>query len=92
MMLQAPSIQDCYRDWSDEHGDLPGRFTLQVTIPAGGDDIVPAEAVLPFAWPEGEALEDCVADVLQSTKFTSPGERDFQIMWPVPQVQEAGPE
>lgn len=92
MMLQAPSIQDCYRDWSDEHGELPGRFTLQVTVPAGGEDLVPAEAVLPFVWPEGEDLEDCVADVLQDTRFTPPGDRDFQIMWPVPQVQEAGME
>jgi len=86
MMDQAPAIQDCYRDWSEQHGELPGRFTLQVTVPAGGDDPVPAEAVLPFAWPEGESLEDCIGEVLADTTFVPPGERDFQIMWPVPRV------
>ncbi|NCG20364.1 MAG: hypothetical protein GWP91_15250 [Rhodobacterales bacterium] len=79
-MERTPGIQDCYRDWSQRHGELPGRFTLNLTVPVNDNRV---RATLPYAYPGGAELEDCVNDMLGDAQFTQPDE-DFMMIWPVP--------
>ncbi len=79
-MDRTPAVQDCYRKWAAEYGELDGRFTLNLTVPANETQL---RAILPYSYPEGGILEDCVNDVLGDARFTPP-DADFTSIWPVP--------
>ena len=79
-MARRDELQGCWQDFGGL--DLPGRFTLQVTVSRGEDGgEVDATVVNGDA---SAALHQCVSDVMSDAAFPSPESQSVSMVVPLP--------
>jgi hypothetical protein len=77
-------ILQCYGEYRQEFGEIPGRLTLRMTVSRADDGEADVLTQMAASHVGAEVFDDCMAEAMADATFEAPESGSVSMLWPVP--------